>query len=291
MGVSFTYDVSGQTYALNLRLDPYNVQWTYNVNTAQYDTYGGQVIQILSVNIDQLVIEGKLGREGPFGVDKNGGRSQRDPRWGGIVPPRGWITKDTTAQFDYNGETYPGLHAMVDFFREYFARASQGGDPQAPGRFLQIPITLTYGAGPFPEEIRQWQVTPVNFPSFKRSNDNFAPDWRVECQVVQADNQITTMEKQAAITRLQDAIGWTAKNPFSDPLANPGTNTSEITSQIVSQFRNILPKFTQGDLEGMVWQNISVPNATGQGVGIDPALVSNQQEFLQGEVGTSPSGK
>lgn len=293
MGVHFSYTVpdinpaKGQqpaTYTLNLRHNPYNVQWTYNVNTASYDTYGGQVIQVLSVNIDQLVIEGKLGREGPFGVKKNGRQTVTDPRWGGRVPPGGFVTRDTTEQFDYAGETYPGLHAMTDFFREYFARASQGGDSQAPGHYIQVPLTITYDTGPFAEGKRQWHATPVNFPSFKRSNANFAPDWRVEFQVVQADKLIATKEKQAAITRLQEAIGWKAENPWSDPLANPSTTTAQITQDIVNQFRNLLPKYTAGDLENMVWQGISIPNATGQTGAVDPALLG-QGDLLQGEVG------
>lgn len=298
MGISFSYTVPDinpakgaqpGTYRLNLRHDPYNVEWSYNVNTAQYDTYGGQVIQVLSVNIDQLVIEGQLGREGAFGVKKAAIKT-RDPRWGGQVSRGGFVTRDTAEQFDYNGVAYPGLHAMVEFFREYFARASQGGDSQAPGQYLQIPMTLTYGAGPFAEGTRQWSVTPVNFPSFKRSNANFAPEWRIECQVVQADRSIATIEKQAAIARLQQAIGWKAKNPWSDPLADPSTSTSDITSRIVSQFRNLLPKFTEGDLENMIWENISVPNATGQTGAIDPALTTGKvtQDLLQGEVGFHP---
>jgi len=37
-----------------------NIEWRYSLNTANYPTYGGEVIQILSVFIDDLVIGGTI---------------------------------------------------------------------------------------------------------------------------------------------------------------------------------------------------------------------------------------
>lgn len=280
---------------LRLRHSPTDISWNYNVITQPFDTYGGQVIQVLAVNIDNLVFQGQLGREGAFGFKRAGAGGADDPRWHGRVPAGGNVTRSHSEQFEYNGIAYPGLHAMVEFFREYFALVSQGGDPQNPGRFLQIPMTVSYDntytdmvdgkevTGRSDHEGKNWTVVPRNFPSFRRSNENFAPEWRVECEVIEADKKVLYREKQAAIARLQAAIGYKARNPFSDPLADPAYNLDDITKKIASQFKGILPKITQGDLENMIWQNITVPNVT-EGRPIDKAL-TNTGEYLEGEVG------
>lgn len=287
--------------SLRLRHNPTEINWTYNVITREFDTYGGQVIQVLSVNIDNLVFQGQLGKEGPFGVKRVGSSAVDDPRWHGRVPPGGFVTRSHSEQFEYNGVQYPGLHAMVEFFREYFALVSQGGDPQNPGRFLQIPMQVDYGntytemidgkevTGRTDHRGRSWTIVPRNFPSFRRSNENFAPEWRIECEVVEADKSILYKEKQAAIARLHAAIGYKVRNPFSDPLADPAYNLDDITMKIVSQFRAFLPKITQGDLEDMIWQNITVPNVT-EGRPIDKAL-TNTSEYLEGEVGRAVEKK
>jgi hypothetical protein len=171
---------------------------------------------------------------------------------------------------------------MTEFFREYFATQAQGGDAQNPGRFQQTPMTVVYDVGDFLDQ-REWLITPTNFPSFRRSNEQFAPEWRIEAQVVQADRNIQVEQKQDALARLQDSIGYKVKNPFSDPLADPASAISDVTQQIVSQFRAILPYITQGDLEQMIWQDISVPNIDA-GKSLDPAEFA-PGEALQGEVG------
>lgn len=37
-----------------------NISWSYNLNTQSYPTYGGEVVQVLSTNIDQLTIQGEI---------------------------------------------------------------------------------------------------------------------------------------------------------------------------------------------------------------------------------------
>jgi hypothetical protein len=281
---------------LQLRHNPNSVSWIYNVNTATRDTYGGQVLQVLSVDIDKLTIEGQLGKEGVFGVEK-ASSLMTDPRWGGKVPQGGFSTRSGSNQFTYNNATYPGLHAMVEFFREYFAVVSQGGDSQNPGRYIQVPMTVTYGntytdmnanGNQVSGGSRTWTISPVSFPSFRRANDNFAPEWQVQCQVIEADRNIIYKEKQSAIARLQSAIGYTIRNPFSDPAANPSYNATLINNQIASQWKSLLPKFSQGDLEDMIWQNITVPSIS-EGAAIDKSIL-NSTEYLQGEIGTAASG-
>ena len=280
MAIAFSYnnpnfpESSGSPErSLILRNDIYNVTWNYNLNTAVYDTYGGQVIQVLSVDIDGLTIDGQFGREGPFGVHTTSSATT-DPRWGGPVPRGGFSTNNVDEQFTYQGAKYPGLYAMLEFFTEYFTVSAQGGDINNPGKFIQKPMLITYDTGPYPSPssgagvlnaptYRRWIATPKSFPSFTRSNEEFAPLWKIECEVVQADPNLSFNIKNDVIKQidsLKDGVGWTAENPWADASANPADNPAIVTNYIVNEFKNILPKITQGDLEAMVWQNISIPN-------------------------------
>ena len=45
---------------LNVSVKPNSIEWSYKLNTANYSTYGGEVIQILSVYIDDLAITGEV---------------------------------------------------------------------------------------------------------------------------------------------------------------------------------------------------------------------------------------
>lgn len=261
-GVIFSYDFLGSrgradTDTLHVRLDPNEVSWTYNMNTNIVDTVGGQVIQILSVNIDSLTIAGQFGREGAFGL-KSGRQGSRD-RYGDAMPFDGLMAKDKDEQWDDRSGTYGvGLTQMTEFFRNYFARSTQGGDAQAPGRFQYMPMRVSYLN-------RVWEeVIPTNFPSYRRSNEDFAPEWRVEFEVLRSDAEIQRVAYKMAMDRLMDGIGYQVRNPFSDPLADDidETEAGTILNQIASNFREMIPGFTRGEIESMIWQGISIPAVT-----------------------------
>lgn len=290
--ISFSYKnpVSGEHHELNLTVDPYNVEWTYNVNTQVYDTYGGQVIQVLSVNIDSLTIDGQLSA-GPFGRHRNHTKDRKgrkasviDPRWGGKVPPDGWVTNDTWGQWNEKLQkgspvpenSYPnhiGLYQLSQFFARYFTESSQGGIKGDEGKFIQVPMKIVYDAGPYPAagahagthsqtELRYWMAFPNNFPAFSRANTEFAPLWKIEFSVYQADPNVEHATKNDAIkalSRIRDGIGWEAENPWVDPAANPKDDPALVTRKLVSEYKHFLPKITKGDLAQMIWQGISMP--------------------------------
>lgn len=272
---SYTNHSSGVTHRMNLAIDPYNVEWTYNVNTQVYDTHGGQVIQVLSVNIDTLTIDGQIGRPGPFGVHVNEQKTaQVDARWGGMVPHGGLRTNDTAQQ--WNPESSPnhiGLYQLSQFFAKYFTESAQGGIKGEEGKFIQVPMQISYDAGPYPTaadhagassqtQFRHWEAFPNNFPSFSRSNEEFAPLWKLEFSVYQADPTIAHATKNDAIkalSRIRGGIGWEAENPWVDPAANPKDPPAMVTKKLVSEYKHFLPKITKGELQKMIWQGISLP--------------------------------
>ncbi len=57
---SITHDGGSYTF----RTNPNQINWTYNLNKAVDDTYGGRVIQLLSVNMDNLIVTADAGGGG-----------------------------------------------------------------------------------------------------------------------------------------------------------------------------------------------------------------------------------
>lgn len=204
-GVVFSHpNIKGD---LVVRLAPTDVQWSYQLNTSVQNTYGGQVVQVLSVAFDKLTITGKFGKEGPHGVKKENGRYVRR------------TSSDWNTKYTYG----VGLIQMTEWFKEYFQLASQG--EKGSGSYNEKPVSVTYqgGIGKIPvdegkSEIK-WQVYPVSFPSYKRSNEDFAPEWRIECEVYEAPGAIKSLEKDTAIDRLKRASLYTPMNKYSDPIA------------------------------------------------------------------------
>ncbi|MBA3756775.1 MAG: hypothetical protein H0X02_11340 [Nitrosomonas sp.] len=112
---------------------------------------------------------------------------------------------------------------MTEWFKEYFQLASQGVDGDK--NYDERPVTLTYKGATGNIAVDEgkseskWLVYPISFPSYKRSNENFAPEWQVECEVYEAPLALRQVEKDAAIERLKRSSLYTPMNKYSDPLA------------------------------------------------------------------------
>src|SRR4051812_22773780 len=52
--------VSSRLGDLVLRVNPYEVIWSYGLNTANFPTYGGEVVQILSIFFDDMEVSGEV---------------------------------------------------------------------------------------------------------------------------------------------------------------------------------------------------------------------------------------
>ena len=276
-GVSFRHpnvDVGN----LYLRFPPTSVEWSFKLNTAVTDTFGGQVVQILSTSYDTLVIEGQFGKEGPHGANKSG---------------TDWSERKPSGYFDLGSRNAPrrggtakqpweiGLSQMMQYFRRYFSVATAGGDHLQPGgsfvrgAYNQQYMKLAY-TGNIESYERNWLVYPVSFPSYQRSNENFAPKWRVECQVVEPDFNIDIKNKLKAIDRLRKNVGYRPLNPFSDPLAqeiNPKTKKGqkrlvkitqaqldELNSSVFDYYGSFLPNLTPADLTELIASDASIAN-------------------------------
>jgi hypothetical protein len=139
------------------------------MNTQTYQTYAGEVVQALGVTFNKVTFSGRFGREGAHGKNLvNGKLVNRAP-------------SDFT---DWNtSEPYGvGLTQMFQYFKTYFSAASQGS-VTSPYHYSQTPMAIAHegGTGIEIDPINNksqitWLVYPTSFPSFKRSNEDFAPE-------------------------------------------------------------------------------------------------------------------
>jgi hypothetical protein len=268
-GVIFSHPVVGD---IHLRLPPTSVEWTYNMNTQTFDTYAGQVVQLLSINFDQFVISGKFGKEGP---------------WGRRIENRQLVDRDITEFDDYKTtEPYAiGLAQMTAYFRNYFSIASQGNNSHLQGNYNQTPVSLTYqGALDVPIDTGKaetWLIYPTSFPSYRRSNQDFAPEWQVHAEVYEPATDIQYQTSLAAIDRLRNAVGYKPLSAFSDPvgqflpanfdnltakqkLASLKKAYGKVSSSLDSTFAHyaaMLPAYTSDDLAALLNMNGSFPLA------------------------------
>lgn len=254
-GVTFTHPLAG---TFDIRLAPTSIEWTYNLNTATTQTYAGEVIQLLSVNIDTLTLTGQFGREGPFGSTTEDGS----------VQPR-----KPDAFRNINGGTGPytkGLVQMTEYFRRYFAVASQGRDTTSQGHYNQTPLKLTYNGALNANPEGSWLVYPTSFPSYKRTNIDFAPMWQVDFAVEEPDPKLQTSVMDQQLEALRDSVGYIPSNVFSDPLGiylDPRLNSpSDIAANIataqqkalafnnslIDVYNQLTPAFTPDDLAAMI---------------------------------------
>jgi hypothetical protein len=282
-GVSFLHpniDVG----ALNLRLPPTSVEWTFKLNTSVTDTYGGQVIQILSTSYDGLVIEGRFGIEGPHGANirADGSWDERDPAGFFDLGTRNNPRRGGRARRAYE----IGLTQMMAYFRRYFTVATAGGDHISPGgsfvrgAYNQQYMKLAY-TGNIEDYERSWLVYPTSFPSYRRANDAFAPEWRLECQVVEPDFFLDTANKVKAIDRLKKNVGYRPLNPFSDPMAQEYTT---------KKGKKVLVKLTQDELDqlntdvfdyyGSMLRTLS-PDDLGQLLAVDASMPNIYEKNIQ----------
>lgn len=265
-GVTFSHP-DPNVGTLRLRLPPTSVEWTYNMATSTTPTYAGEVVQILGINFDKLVITGQFGKEGPHGKDSNLDRRPID-------------------EFrDYQGGTgvyRVGLSQMMEYFQRYFAIASQGRDAVIEGNYNQQWITLNYdGAIDVDIDVGKpegpWQVHPISFPSFRRSNELFAPEWRVECEVVEPPGSIKYAQMQEEIARMSKATVAEGRptpgafNPFNDPLGQFTTadatakakehaeqSLQAIQGHILDHYATMLPAVTPDELDELIRSGASI---------------------------------
>ncbi len=258
-GVTFSHP---QLPTLYVQYAPVEVDWSYNLITHETNTYAGQVIQVLGVNFDRFTISGRFGNEG--NKDYTRGES--------------WIHRNNAPTIANSS----GITQMWTWFRTYMSIASQGvprssGISNAYDNYNQQPVTITY-EGTYDDILIDdnkseisWRVYPVNFPSFKISNENFAPEWRVECQVYEAPKPLSGQIMTEAIERLEYKPLYAPGSKWSDPnphdprdsqkeINKAALDAFEATLTAADFFMQELANFPPEQLEQMLIQGYSMPD-------------------------------
>lgn len=264
---SYTNPNNNTKMSLPLRLPPTSIQWSYSLNTNKIDTYGGQVIQVLSINWNQLTLQGRFGKEGPHGRILNSDNT---------------ITgRKASDYWNYNSNNLYaiGLSQMTAFFQQYFAQASQGFDRKltGAGNYDQVPMTVSYVGGLDAQE-GSWNVYPISFPSYSRSNEEFAPQWQVTFEIEEADYAVNYSVMIKELDSLQPGVGYIPYNMYSDPLGQFLTTDQSRTQTAISLaaqlynsaldvtvdhfYNNFLPNATSNDYAQMLLNGGSIPNVT-----------------------------
>lgn len=213
---------------LAVQVKPNQIEWSYGLNVANFPTYGGEVIQILSAFIDDMTIAG-------------------------------------------NVETYRQLEDIYSWFIIYAQVATTGYE--GSGKFDVRPVQMFYN-----ERGWHFQIYPTGAPGFKYGRDVVAPEWTIKASVVDpAQAAIDAIMDQAAIEaatnktgepalfgKATGEIGFTPKNPFSDPEGNEGDlgkknrekflggeNVKQGIEQLADNYNKLLPAYLEGNFEDL----------------------------------------
>jgi len=166
---TFSYEEDGVQDVLTLYLSPNNVTWDYKLKTNVIDTYGGQVVQVLGVSIENLTIQGFFGSEGMWGFNfdefeaDNPGKYQSRFSQG---DRRNWEEK--------YGKMGNGLVQFSEWFKTYFYKTTQAG------KFSRQNMVFRY-----PHMNWVWKIRPLNFPRVRFANDELLPQWSIECDFIE----------------------------------------------------------------------------------------------------------
>lgn len=216
------------------------ISWSYKMNTRTFPTYGGEVVQILSIGYDDLTITGNT-------------LGYRDVR------------KNVKGQ----EIVYPGMETIYKWFLQWAQQSTQGATGPDPfqaetgtefGRaYNQTPIAMLY-----PERGWSFQILPKAMPGFKYGRDVVAPEWRITAHIVQNDSSFDdTLIEEAQLQAEADKYGFQAfgtatadigykdDNPFSSPDTKKlNTKVSrELLKKVSDYFNQLIPSYLDGTFD------------------------------------------
>lgn len=260
---------------IKLPLGVGGVSWTYTLNHNIQDTYGGQVVQILGVSIDNLTIRGNFAGFDPhWGVDGSGKSRHGDRAWS-------------------NSPYASGIVQMAEWFRSYFEQTTQGAYGQqlkTSQRYSEKTMLFTFPA-------RGWRfvMRPTAFPSVVLDNETNAPEWVVQAEFVEDAEQnqafVSSVTDQAysQIEQLKEGVGWERNNPLSGWITDDGetydgiTPTDALKKLLDSWEESVWNNFSEDEINDIIAMGYSYPLARLKAAGMKP------EDFLSGI--TAPEGE
>lgn len=233
---------------ITLYLSPKNVNWDYTLRTHIIDTYGGQVIQILGVSVENLTIQGFFGSEGMWGynlVNSSNGDTIGSSRF-----------NDGDSIIDWKAEgkkLHNGLYQFSQWFKSYFYTITQ------QGHFNRSNMTFKY-----PHMGWEWHIRPLSLPKVRFANDELAPQWELQCDFIENfQGNFTQQVTNAAKTKLSDlqsGIGFVDFIEWSEPVFKNQKEKRKFASDIGTDYsRHITQDLTPSQLKTLITQGYSYP--------------------------------
>lgn len=225
-----------------------SAQWAYGMNTATFPTYGGEVVQILSVYIDNLTLTG---------------------------------TVSTYAQMEQiYGYFTSYLQVATQGTSQSAAQAATAGSTDSGAYNLQ-PIVFQYPA-------RGWQfyIYPQNLPGFHLGDDKVTPQWSLSAFVDDQSPDLSLIQngiKALAVTQSQmvtdgsgtvdgesiSGFGLTGNispnygDPNTDPFQTYDAGLAEANQTIhkyADYYNSLIPAYAKGDFSAITGEIGSKPN-------------------------------
>lgn len=228
-----------------------NTSWDYRLNVQRYPTYGGEVVQILSVLVDDVTLSGQVAtyQQMELFFAYFGAYIELATQGHGLDNPVDKYNpiSDITKAVGTSGQGQGGV-------RDY--------------SFNEIPIRLQY-----PERGWDFYIQPKETVGFRYGREQVAPQWEITAAVYDTNpNLKNDLEKvissgfqlmdefgspQSTADNTFDIvgqIGFNPNNPFSNPFPQEGITGSydaSLTKPILNNFgtyyNNIIKGYAGGD--------------------------------------------
>lgn len=174
---------------LRWRVDPVNVNWSYQIDTARIETLGGQVVQILGATLSDMTISGDLG------MDHYG----RKESW------------------QLANAFHRKIQAMMDAQVSLPFTKGPGTWVNAEQTYVHQPYQLTYHDGvhdwSFKVMIKGIEDGDGSGTSITYTNGKFNHRYNLTLFIVQAESDIVkTIASDAFISRIAKGVGWSKSN-------------------------------------------------------------------------------
>lgn len=222
-----------------------NAQWAYGMNTQTFPTYGGEVVQILSVYIDNLTLEGTVSTY-----------AQMEQIYAYFTNYLQVATQGATAQDVSNaqGKTDSGAYNLQ-------------------------PIIFRY-----PERGWQFYIYPTDVPGFHLGDDVTAPTWRITCFVDDMSPNLSLIKDgikalavQGVLNDNSGTVQGAALNGFgltgniSPKYGDPNTDpfqtydstlakANQMVSKYSEYYQSLIPAYASGDFSAITGEIGSTPN-------------------------------
>jgi hypothetical protein len=256
--------ISGYTFPekINLYLSPNDVSWEYTLRTNVIDTYGGQVIQILGVSIENLTIRGFFGSEGMWGFNKASnrdnnefGNSRYEDFPEGYSPENSEISyslKETQGYKNWvDGPMRSGMVQFAEWFKSYFYYITQAGNFDKNNMVFEYPHLNWY-----------WNIRPLDFPKIRFANDELMPQWELKCDFIEDiqntfQQEVTNIAKKA-LGGFKDGVGFSEFIEWSEPVYTSQETRKQAARDIAVKYSDFIGgDFSEKELETLITRGFS----------------------------------